>query len=165
MHSHANWLNTKPVWSVLGSSTGLWLIHKSGLIKGMPRQPNLSFSHTSPIDLFRSCSTLDYWGSPARLQDGENLSEDWLLPTWTKAAAFNQSRYQQWACQKLLVFIWLTCISGDQMLQCNIKLKKTLSKFMEIVEHASLLSLILLRYSQKAFKDVTLDVLLRYCLF
>ena len=36
---------------------------------------------------------------------------------------------------------------------------------MEIVEHASLLSLILLRYSQKAFKDVTLDVLLRYCLF
>lgn len=54
MESHANWLSTKPVWSVLGSGTGLWLIHKSGLIKGMPRQSYLRFSHTSLTDLFRS---------------------------------------------------------------------------------------------------------------
>lgn len=82
MESHANWLSTNPVWSVLGSGTGLWLIHKSGLIKGMPRQSYLRFSHTSLIDLFRSSTlqliTESFWmklqGSD-RGQEGRKQSE------------------------------------------------------------------------------------------
>lgn len=69
MQSHANWLSAKPVWSVLGSGTGSWLIHKSGLIKGMPRQPNLCFSRSPVIDSFRSSSIVDYWGFSMRQQD------------------------------------------------------------------------------------------------
>ncbi len=47
----------------------LWLMHKSGLIKGMPGQTNLRFSPTPLIDSFGSRSAVDYWGLSMRQQD------------------------------------------------------------------------------------------------
>jgi len=101
MQSRANWLSSKPVWSVLGSGAGSWLIHKSGHIKGMPEQPNLRFSSKCGIDSFRSDSTVDYWGFPneaaglwryrpagSKVQH-ENLRgrREWetLFPSWTNS--------------------------------------------------------------------------------
>lgn len=168
MESHANWLSTKPVWSVLGSGTGLWLIHKSGLIKGMPRQSYLRFSHTSLIDLFRSF-TLQLITESSRMKlQGSGRGQSEKHPSISELPkCFKQGKNPS-TVSLSLIFFYLTG-KHSRKYQHIMQHEKNMQPYIQV--HADWwLCLIFspphpVKIVQDDFPGPSSDLLLYYCLF